>query len=89
MKPVQIDLAECKEIIKAEGGLENLTTFGCYTYLKGDARADGRIANERDVYTEWGRRGDEEPLVAVHTQGEVTKYYRFESEDEVDCETNA
>ena len=83
MKPVQIDLAECNEIIKAEGGLENLTVFGCYTFMKGSARPDGRIAVENDIYTEWGRSGDEEPLVAVHTQGDVTTYYKFESNGEV------
>jgi hypothetical protein len=78
---VQITLEECKRIIVTEGGLETMTVFGCYTYLKGDARADGRVANENDIYTEWGRRDDNNPLIAIHTQGDVTSYFKFEHSD--------
>ena len=79
MKPVEITPAEFSRIIVAEGGLKALTIFGCYTYLKGDTRADGTVAKERDVYTEWGRRNDDNPIAVVHTQGDITKYYRFEN----------
>lgn len=79
MIPVQIDLSEYREIIKAEGGSDNLTVFGCYTYMRGDVMASGRVTGVKNIYTEWGRRGDEEPLVAIHTIGDVTKCYKFEN----------
>lgn len=77
MNQIEITEEECKQIVEIEGGFEVLTVFGCYTYPKGCVRADGRIAQEKDIYTEWGRKEDDTPLIAIHTQGDITKYYKF------------
>ena len=78
MKQTEITEEECKRIIEVEGGLEALTVFGCYTYPEGSIKANGQIAKEKDIYTEWGRKGDDAPLITIHTQGDITKYYKFE-----------
>ena len=77
MVQIEITEEECKQIVEIEGGLEVLTVFSCYTYPKGCARADGRIAQEKEIYTEWGRKEDDTPLIAIHTQGNITKHYKF------------
>lgn len=66
----KITVEEYQEIIAENGGIYKLTVFGAYTELEGYVKINMTgIAREDDVYTEWGRRDDDEPLVSSRRQG--------------------
>lgn len=65
---------EYQKIIEENGGIDNFVVFSCYTEIAGFPRIfRDSIAEEDDVYTEWGRPNDTEPLVASRRCGTLTK----------------
>ncbi len=57
----QIDRDTYWSLVRAEGGLDALTPFACAT------------EPERRVYTEWGRDGDETPLLSHERLGPICR----------------
>lgn len=78
----EIGEKEYLKIIKENGGIENLTVFGVYTELEGEVSIKrDRIMSENEIYTEWGKRTSENPLVASLETGTFAKpkwkFYKF------------
>ena len=73
----RIDADEFRTIIKSNGGLEHLRAFGVFSQKKGDAMMYGPTAQMDITYTEWGRAGDEAPLVAEEKKGDTWSYWKF------------